>query len=186
MYDYILEEMADVISQELHVDNAQVLYVLGRYWYDKIAHVWQAQDVLECARRDGKPITERGAVEVLYDVFEHLDSEFGITWTSLQTELEDYRLDFEKLSRDEWREVQGVFKVWREGDSAGVQYGSFPDEVKGNLTRALKSAQGLAMGLRDMPVYVGCVRQSDDKAQPWLTVLAKAGEAEPFITEGGA
>ena len=57
MYDYILEEMADAISKELHLDNAEVLSILGRYWKDKIAHVWQVEDVFESARRSGKPIT---------------------------------------------------------------------------------------------------------------------------------
>ena len=48
MYDHFLEEMADAIAKELHIDNNDVLSILSRYWQDKIAHVWQVEDVLEC------------------------------------------------------------------------------------------------------------------------------------------
>jgi hypothetical protein len=37
MYDHFLEEMADAIAKELHIDNNDVLSILNRYWQDKIA-----------------------------------------------------------------------------------------------------------------------------------------------------
>ena len=40
MYDHTLEEMADAIAKELHVNNNAVLSILNHYWQDKIAHVW--------------------------------------------------------------------------------------------------------------------------------------------------
>ena len=51
MYDHILEEMADAIAFELNVTSNNVLGVLNCYWQDKIAHVWQVDDMLESARR---------------------------------------------------------------------------------------------------------------------------------------
>jgi hypothetical protein len=107
MYDYILEEMADAISKELRVDNADVLNILGRYWKDKIAHVWQVEDVFESARRAGKPITREDAVEVLQEVFDHLDSDLGITWMTLDIALEDYKIDFRSLPLDHHPNVHG-------------------------------------------------------------------------------
>ena len=107
MYDYILEEMADAISKELHLDNAEVLNILGRYWQDKIAHVWQVEDVFESARRAGKPITREDAAEVLHEVFDDLDSDLGITWMTLDIALEDYKIDFRSLPVDQYRNVQG-------------------------------------------------------------------------------
>ena len=61
MYDYILEEMAEAIAREFRLDNNDVLGVLSRYWQDKIAHVWQVEDVLEAAHRAEKPITREDA-----------------------------------------------------------------------------------------------------------------------------
>ena len=56
MYDYIIEEMADAIANELHVDNNDVLRILHRYWEDKIAHVWRSDHIVHCAFNMGKPI----------------------------------------------------------------------------------------------------------------------------------
>ena len=39
MYDYMLEEMAEAIGRECHVDHNDVLRILGQYWQDKIAHL---------------------------------------------------------------------------------------------------------------------------------------------------
>ncbi len=61
MYDHILEEMADAIALELNVTSNNVLCVLNQYWQDKIAHVWGVDDMLESARRAGKPITRNDA-----------------------------------------------------------------------------------------------------------------------------
>ena len=83
MYDHILEEMADAIAFELNVTSNNVLSVLNQYWQDKIAHVWQVDDMLESARRAGKPITRTDAAGLLHNVFDHLDSSMGISWTNL-------------------------------------------------------------------------------------------------------
>ena len=65
MHDYMVEEMADAISKELHVDQNEVLRILHGYWSDRIALVWQVDDILECALNMGKPITRADAVELL-------------------------------------------------------------------------------------------------------------------------
>ncbi len=183
MYDHILEEMADAISNELRIDNSQVLSILSRYWQDKIAHVWQVDDVLESPMRAGKPITRADAGEILKNIFRHLDSELGITWMTLEVALEDYQLEFTSLRKDEWSDVYGVFKVWCESDPAGRQFGDFLDEVEGNLTKALEFARSLSMESPDVHVFVGCQSHFEDETRPWLTVLLKDGEIEPSITE---
>ena len=48
--------MADAIAIELHMSTSNdVLRILNHYWQDKIAHVWQVDDMLEAARSAGKP-----------------------------------------------------------------------------------------------------------------------------------
>ena len=186
MYDYILEEMADAISKELRVDNAEVLNILGRYWQDKIAHVWQVEDVFESARRAGKPITREDAVEILHEVFDHLDSDLGITWMILDIALEDYKIDFRSLPVDLHPNVHGVFKVWLQGDPSTQQFGTYPQKVDGNLPEALAFAKELAKKILGVPVFVGCESCHYGEAEPWLTVTLKDGESEPIIEESEA
>ena len=115
MYDYMIEEMADAIAIELHIDNNDVLRVLHRYWQDKIAHVWQADHIVQCAFNMGKPILMEHAVGLLDEVFQFHDSDEGIRWNMMEDVLRDYRLDFNRLPVEQHDEVRGVFKVWRQG-----------------------------------------------------------------------
>ncbi len=183
MYDYILEEMADAISKQLHVENAEVLSILGRYWQDKIAHVWQVEDLFESARRAGKPITREDAAEVLLEVFDHLDSDLGITWMTLDVALEDYQIDFHSLPAEQHRNVHGVFRVWRRGDPNARQFGAVPDKMDGNLPEALAFAKELAKENPGAPVFVSCKPDSQGEAVPWLTVALKDSEGKPSIEE---
>lgn len=170
MNDYVLEEMADAIANELRVKNQEVLPILLRYWEDKIAPVWQVDDVLGTALNVGKPITRRDAVEVLKDIFESHDAELGITWTTLEVALQEYRLDFKRLPEDRYGEVQGVFKVWRKGNPVAFQVGLFPDHIQGNLHKAISLAKSLADQTPGTPILIGCEARHSDEVDPWLSV----------------
>jgi len=67
MNDHVIEEMADAISTELRVPNEDVLRILHQYWQDKIAPIWQVDDLLDTALNMGVPITKENAIEVLKD-----------------------------------------------------------------------------------------------------------------------
>jgi hypothetical protein len=183
MYDYMLEEMAEAIAKELHVDHNDVLGILNFYWQDKIAHVWQVDDMLECARNAGKPITRADAVELLQNIFEDHDSDQGITWLNLELEFQEYHLSFERLPADQYNEVHGVFKVWQEGNPIAHQFGLFPDEVTGNLPKALEFAKSMADEMPNVPVLIGCERPHSDEAEPWLSVLREKDEMQ--VSESG-
>ena len=79
MYDHMIEEMADAIAKELHLEPNAILPSLHRFWQDKIGHVWQVEDIYEAARRIGKAVTREDAIGLLQDVFHHHDSSLGIT-----------------------------------------------------------------------------------------------------------
>ncbi|MEP0805616.1 MAG: hypothetical protein HRF47_09010 [Chloroflexota bacterium] len=171
MYDYMIEEMADAIAKELRVDNNDALHVLYQFWEDKIAHVWQVDDVLECAMNAGKPITRADALELLQNIFEDLDSELGITWTTLEVELQEYRLNWKRLPVDQYTEVIGVFKVWRQGNPVAQQVGLFPDCIRGNLPKAIALARSMADEKPGAPILIGCEPRQSDKVEPWLEVI---------------
>jgi hypothetical protein len=172
--DYILEEMADAIAKELHVDNNDVLCILHRYWEDKIAPVWQVDEILGTALNVGRPITREDALDVLKDIFEGHDAELGITWTTLEVALQEYHLDWKHLPEDRYSDVQGVFKVWRKGSPIAFQVGLFPDLIHGNLPKALTLAKSLADQTPGTPILIGCELRTSEDVDAWLSVTREA------------
>jgi hypothetical protein len=171
MNDYMLEEMADAISNQLRVPNGDVLRILHEYWQDKIAPVWQVDDLLQTALHAGVPITKDDALTVLKDLFEGHDAELGITWMTLEVALQEYRLNWKQLSEDRQAEVQGVFKVWRKGSPVTHQVGLIPDDIHGNLPKALALAKSLADETPNVPILIGCEPRDPERVEPWLSVL---------------
>lgn len=182
MYDYMLEEMADAIARECHTDHNEVLRVLGQYWQDKIAHVWQVQDVLEAAHRAEKPITRKDARSILDEILHDLDSELGITWQTLSAALDAYSLDFHHLTPEAHKQVVGTFEVWRLHDPISTQFGLFPDQMDGNLPEAMEYAKQMARQVPGVPVLLGCERYASDVIEPWLSFLAADESSEPVIS----
>ncbi len=185
MYDHILEEMADAVAFELKVTSNNVLGVLNCYWQDKIAQVWQVDDMLESARRAGKPITRTDAAGLLHNVVDHLDSSMGISWTNLDVALEDYHFSLKNLPEEKYSEVHGVFKVWRKGNLIAHQFGMVPKMMDGNLPDALALAKTMAKEIPGISVFIGLETDVDEDTVPWLTLVLLEGETEPVIEESG-
>ena len=167
MYEHMIEEMADAIAKELHLEPNTILPSLHRFWQDKIAHVWQVEDVYETAYRIGKAITREDAIGLLQDVFHHHDSSLGITWDSLEAALEDYRLDLTTLPEERLSEVHGIFKVWRAGDLIAHPCGLYPNQMDGNLPEALAMARQMAKEHSGTQIHLGL----EDNPDPWLTLI---------------
>jgi len=167
MYDHMIEEMADAIANDLHLESNAILPSLHRFWHDKIAHVWQVEDIYESARRVGKAVTREDAIGLLQDVFHHHDSSLGITWDSLDAALEDYRLDLTALPEERLPEVHGIFKVWRAGNLISRQFGLYPNQMDGNLPEALSLARQMAKENPGEQVFLGL----EDNPDPWLTLI---------------
>jgi len=178
MNDHVIEEMAETIAKELHLDHNNVLHVLHHYWEGKIAPVWQVDDLLEAALNIGKPITKQDAVEVLKDLFEGHDAELGITWTTLEFALQEYHLDWKHLPEDRYADVQGVFKVWRKGSPIAFQVGLFPDHIHGNLPKAITLAESLADQTPGAPILIGCEMWTSDDVEAWLSVTREADDMQ--------
>ncbi len=174
MNDHVIEEMADVISRELRVDHNDVLRVLHHYWQDKIAPLWQVGDLLDTALNMGKPITKEDAIEVLKDLFEGHDPELGITWITLEVALQEYHLNWNRLTEDRYGDVQGVFNVWRKGNPIAFVVGLFPDLIHGNLPKALALAKSLADQTPGTPILIGCEPRYSEGIEPWLSVIREA------------
>jgi hypothetical protein len=175
MYDYMLEEMAEAIARELHVDNNAVLSILSRYWQDRIAHVWDVDDILACARRAGKPITRADAAGLLSDIFEDHDSDLGINWGCLDSALEDYHFIFKSCPEDQYDRVHGVFKVWRKGCLIAHQFGAHLHQLDGNLPDALDFAKAMARETPGEPICIGLETETGE-SHYWLVITCVDGE----------
>ena len=172
MYDDRLYEMAKAVSEKCDIRIDDAMNALIGYWQDKIACPWDVDDMLEAARRAGKPITRADALELLKEVFDQYDPELGITRLTLGVALEDYTVRFDSLPVDAHRDVHGVFKVWSKHQPAEHAFGLFPDRVNGNLPEALAFAKRLAQQAPGTAVFVGCeLPESSAEALPWLMVL---------------
>ena len=178
MYDYMLEEMADAIARELHVDNNSVLSILSRYWQDKVAQVWQVDDLLERACKAGKAITRSDAADLLQTVFNHYDSDTGINWTFLDVELQEYQLAFNRLAVDKYDQVHGVFKVWAQGSLIATQFGLHPHRADGNFPKALEFAKELAGKTPGLPVFLGCEPRQGGRTQAWLSITLEEKDSK--------
>ena len=180
MYDYMLLEMARVISTSCGTRLDETMNALTGYWQDKIAHVWQVTDMLEAARRVGQPITREDAAGLLKNIFDHHDSSQGITWAVLEAEPADYHLDFASLTKDQYQDVHGIFLVWREHDPIAHQFGIAPHRTDGNLPTALEFAKKMAQEQPGQAIFLGCAPGLKADPTPWLTLLQQ--ETELTIT----
>jgi hypothetical protein len=181
MYDYMLLEMAQVVSTSCGTRLDDTMNALTGYWHDKIAHVWQVTDMLEAARRVGLPITRDDAADLLKNIFDHHDSSQGITWAVLEAELADYHLDFASLPPEKYADVYGVFLVWREHDPIahhlpGKSFGFSAHTTDGNLPAALQFAKKMAQDNPGMAVFLGCAPGLKADPTPWLTLLQQESE----------
>ena len=174
MNDHVIEEMADILAGELHIPNEDVLRILHRYWQDKIAPLWQVDDLLETALNMGKPITKEDAIDVLKDLFEGHDAELGITWITLEVALQEYHLDWKHLPEDRYGDVLAVFRVWRKGNPIAFQVGLFPDHIRGNLPKAITLAKSLADQLSGVPALIGYEARHSEQVEPWLSIIREA------------
>jgi hypothetical protein len=63
--------------------------ILERYWSDKIAIVWDVEDVHKAANECEVALTNKEAVQVLQTLHDQHNAQYGIRWEDLTTHIED-------------------------------------------------------------------------------------------------
>jgi hypothetical protein len=53
-------------------------------------HMWQVEDVIEQAKEIGKRVTKNEAQEILEEIEDNIDSELGVSWTTIRIGIEDF------------------------------------------------------------------------------------------------
>ncbi len=101
MYDHHICEMCDhLVKVKLISDPVQAQKALADYWADKIAIVWDVEDVkstmAEWKEVEVNAISEQAALEVLHTVFKNHDCNYGISWETIRATI----CDSEQLNDD--------------------------------------------------------------------------------------
>jgi hypothetical protein len=99
MHDYIIESMVEELKPVLK-NPAKAKQILDRFWSDKMALVWDVQDVHTAANEREFALTNKQARDTLQDLFYHHDKQLGLRWSDLTSHIEEYALG-RKLTRAE-------------------------------------------------------------------------------------
>jgi hypothetical protein len=101
MHDYIIEDMVRKLRPVLK-DKAKAQKILTRYWRDKMALVWDVEDVHKAANELEVALTEKEAISLLQTLLNQHNAQYGIKWEDLTTHITDNVLG-RKLTRLELR-----------------------------------------------------------------------------------
>ncbi len=91
MLEIYLNEMTDAILEAKTLDRESIKEALRSYWNDKIADIWEPSDVISYAKASNNITLSRSqAIEVLKNMAEGYDAEFGYNWNMLKANLDDF------------------------------------------------------------------------------------------------
>ena len=99
MHNYITEAMVKALKPVLK-NPAKAQQILERFWTDKIALVWDVQDVHTAANEREVALTNQEAIEVLQELHHYHNKQTGLQWKDVTCYIEEYALG-RKLTRAE-------------------------------------------------------------------------------------
>ncbi len=199
MNSYHINQMADSIAAATGAPLERVTAALNDYWSGKIAAIWSREDMLGTAFEQGYALTDAIADDLLAQIEDNMDAEYGITWLTLRTVLQDadHSAWFKEVapveagqiehwltetSLEKYAPVTGRFLVWRwleETHEAVQKFFGNPDEAgrKGNLVDALRASRQMAEENEGEPVFIACLgeRREYDEA-PDLAIYRLPGD----------
>ena len=99
MHDYIIEAMVKALKPVLK-NPAKAKQILDRFWSDKMALVWDVQDVHTAANEREVALTNQEAIKVLQELHHYHNKQCGIKWVDVTCYIEEYALG-RKLTKAE-------------------------------------------------------------------------------------
>ena len=99
MHDYIIEAMVKALKPTLKSPTG-AKQILERFWSDKIALVWDVQDVHTAANEREVALTNQEAIKVLQELHHYHNKQCGIKWEDVTCYIEEYALG-RKLTKAE-------------------------------------------------------------------------------------
>lgn len=99
MHDYIIEAMVKALKPVLK-NPAKAKQILDRFWSDKMALVWDVQDVHTAANEREVALTNKEAIKVLQELHYYHNKQTGLQWKDVTCYIEEYALG-RKLTKAE-------------------------------------------------------------------------------------
>jgi hypothetical protein len=96
MHDHHLEDMVKILVDRRLISGTKtnrlkILNGLKEYWEDKIAIVWQTDDIIHYAKMKKQKISKEEAIDVLQTMLRRHDCEYGISWETINANLPERR-----------------------------------------------------------------------------------------------
>ena len=91
MHNYIIEAMVGALKPTLK-NPAKAKQILDRFWSDKMALVWDVQDVHTAANEREVALTNQEAIKVLQELHHYHDKQLGLQWKDVTCYIEEYGL----------------------------------------------------------------------------------------------
>jgi hypothetical protein len=105
MCDHHIEEMLRKLRPALKTRN-KAKHILERYWSDKIAIVWDTEDVFRAANEREVALTKKEAIKLLNELHDHHNAQCGLKWEDLTTTIKDQVLGRKLTKREIKRFVE--------------------------------------------------------------------------------
>ena len=91
MHQEIIAAMVRALKPTLKGPK-QAEQILDRFWRDKIALVWDVQDVHTAANEREVALTNQEAVKVLREMHHYHNKQYGLRWSDFTSYIEEYAL----------------------------------------------------------------------------------------------
>ena len=91
MNTLIIKQMVRVLRPALK-DPDRAEQILTRFWQEKIAIVWNLQDVHTAANERQLALTGEEAVKVLHELHHHHNKQLGLRWGDVTCYIEEHAL----------------------------------------------------------------------------------------------
>jgi hypothetical protein len=99
MHEHHIDDMVRKLGPVLK-DKDKALKILTRYWRNKIALVWDTEDVHRAANEREVALTEKEAIQVLETLHRQHNAQCGLKWEDITTHIEGHVLG-RKLTKRE-------------------------------------------------------------------------------------
>ena len=90
MYTHHLDNMAQNLVEKgiITAENKQsAVNAMRKTWKDKIALSWDIEDVHRTAHNMGETVTDAQAREVLGELLDKHDANYGVDWTAIELQI---------------------------------------------------------------------------------------------------
>ena len=91
MDQHIIEAIVKALNPVLK-NPAKAKRILARFWTDKLAPVWDIQDVHTAANEREVALTNQEAIKVLQELHHYHNKQTGLQWKDVTCYIEEYAL----------------------------------------------------------------------------------------------